>query len=56
MKITKSAPNSGTRSRWERRYCQEWQAKKNPHAEQGTGKKIKLSYLSNKQGTDGYKR
>ena len=56
MKIVKSAPFFGTRPRRYSSFNCEWQGKKNPHAGQGTGKKIKLSYISNKQGTDGYKR
>lgn len=56
MKITKSAPIFGTRSHRYSSFNYEWQGKKNPHAGQGTGKEIKLSYLSNKPGTDGYKR
>lgn len=53
MKIGKSAPISGTHSHGNSDLQMKWQGKKNPHAEQGTGKKIKLSYFSNKQGTDG---
>ncbi len=56
MKIAKSAPIFGTRSHGNSDLQMKWQGKKNPHAGQGTGKKIKLSYFSNKQGTDGYKR
>lgn len=56
MKIAKSAQISGTRSHRYSDLQMKWQGKKNPHAGQGTGKEIKLSYLSNKPGTDGYKR
>lgn len=37
MKITKSAPIFGTRSHRYSSFNYEWQGKKNPHAEQGTG-------------------
>ena len=56
MKITKSAPIFGTRPHGDRDLQMKWEGKKNPYAGQGTGKEIKLSYLSNKPGTDGYKR
>lgn len=56
MKITKSAPFSGTRSHGDRDLQMKWQGKKNPHAEQGTGKETKLSYLSNKQETELYNK
>lgn len=42
MKIAKSAPFSGTRSHGERDLQMKWQGKKNPHAEQGTGKKFQF--------------
>ncbi|WP_168353803.1 MULTISPECIES: hypothetical protein [Muribaculaceae] len=39
MKITKSAPFSGTRSHGNSDLQMKWPGKKNPHAGQGTGKK-----------------
>lgn len=56
MKIAKSAPFSGTRSHGNSDLQMKWQGKKIPMPDKAQGRKIKLSYLSNKQGTDGYKR